>query len=105
MYIGYQTRMHVLIEELNTYIQNEEVYGKRTIIQEFKKIFPDVDNKDLDKIIELFIIQDMKFNSKRISAEFVTTIPAQLQGMGSRSTIGVLREYIHAAEHTILITG
>ncbi|MCI4127743.1 phospholipase D-like domain-containing protein [Bacillus haynesii] len=101
----YQTRLYVLAEELNIFIRNEEVYGQDLIIKEFKKTFPNIEVNDLNKIIALFKIQNKKFKKEVISAEFVATVPPPVQIKGTRRTMGVLREYIHASKNTILITG
>lgn len=101
----YQTRLHILADELKIYTQREEIYGRSLIIAELKKVFPNVENEDLLKIIELFKLQSQQFNNEVTLAEIVTTLPSQLQSIESRKTVGALREYIHAAEHTILITG
>jgi phosphatidylserine/phosphatidylglycerophosphate/cardiolipin synthase-like enzyme len=101
----YQTRLYILADELKDYIESEEIYGKDLILTELKKVFPNLENEDLLKLIELFKLQNRQFNNEVISAEFVTTLPSQLQSIEARKTVGVLREYIHAAEQTILITG
>lgn len=105
MFEAFHTRLHVLIEELSVYIQNEELYGTKAILKELKKIFPNLENNDLFKIIEIFKLQNQKIKNKVLSAEFVTTVPSQIELIKSRKTIGVLREYIYAAENTVLITG
>ncbi len=99
------TRLYVLAEELNGFIRNEDIYGKDAIIKELKKTFPNLDINDLNNIIELFKLQNKTFEKEVISAELVATVPALIQNKKTRRTIGVLREYIHASKHTILITG
>lgn len=101
----YQTRLHILADELKVYTQSEEMYEESLIIAELRKVFPNVEKEDLLKIIGLFKLQNQQFNNEVILAEFVTTVPSQLQSIEARKTVGVLREYIHAAEQTILITG
>lgn len=100
-----QTRLYVLAEELNSYIRNEDIYGEDAIIKELKKTFPNLDINDLNNIIALFKLQNKTFEKEVISAELVATVPALIHNKKTRRTIGVLREYIHASKHTILITG
>lgn len=98
------SRLYILAEELKMHFENENIYKDVHSLKELNKVFPKIDNEEALKVLSLLKIQHVLEKKSSNSAEIVVTSPA-LISHDFRNTVGILREYIHNAEKSILITG
>jgi len=96
-------RLYVIAEELNLQFENRNSKMQTESLQELKKVFPNVEDEDIERFFALLEIQHELHALQNVQMEVVVTAPSEI--LNQRRTIGVLRESIENAKETILITG
>ncbi|ANU18358.1 hypothetical protein BBI11_15525 [Planococcus maritimus] len=96
-------RLYVIAEELNLQFENRNSKMQTESLQELKKMFPNVEDEDIQRFFALLEIQHELHALQNVQMEVVVTAPSEI--LNQRRTIGVLRESIENAKETILITG
>lgn len=98
------SRLHILSEDLNLHFENESIHSYSKSIEKIKKVFPELQEKEVMKIYYLLKVSYEHEQKKKIKAEIVVTAPAAITHQ-YRHTVGVLKEHIQGAHEVILLTG
>lgn len=99
------SKIHVFVEEIIYYFENNHIFRIEEISKKIKKILPNLSEQEITVLLQILKLQFELIKSNSVFAEFVATIPIQLNNLNIRQTIGVLMEHIYSSNKSILITG
>ncbi|WP_342540029.1 phospholipase D-like domain-containing protein [Heyndrickxia sp. FSL K6-6286] len=101
---GISSKLFVLADELKMYLENPNLDLREGLIDKILASFKNLNKSEATDILSIFQLLTKEWEKSIATAELVVTLPPDIQHE-FRRTVGVLREYILSAKHTITMTG
>jgi phosphatidylserine/phosphatidylglycerophosphate/cardiolipin synthase-like enzyme len=101
---GISSKLFVLADELKMYLENPNLDLREELISKIIASFKNINKSEAIDILSMLQFLIKERDKSNATAELVVTLPNDIQH-DFRRTVGVLREYILSAKHSITITG